>query len=142
MEADERKAVGGSKKPYLWEMDDPYILLAHHIVGYYRPADVCRILTDASYIKNRIIKEVREQDLCGHYVDCIIENVIDDKDRMKLMHQLDQLANWMYSRLDKERLRNNVQAALESAGIDVSSYSTAGKVSSAKTTDCPTRKVV
>lgn len=121
----------GTVKNYIWEMDDPYILLAHHIVGYYRPADVHRILTDSAYIKNCITKEVRGQDLCGHYIDCIIENILDDKDRMKFMHALDQLADFFYSRLNKERLRSEIRAALDEAGIDLD-YSTGGSVSSAK----------
>lgn len=122
----------GPVKKYIWEMDDPYVLLAHHIVGYYRPADVYRVLTESAYIKNCIVKEVRGQDLCGHYVDCIIENILDDKDRMKFMHALDQLADFFYSRLDKERLRNEIRAALDEAGI-ILDYSTGGSVSSANT---------
>lgn len=120
-------------KKYLWEMDDPYVLLAHHIVGYYRPADVYRVLTDNSFIKSCVVKETRELDLGGHYIDCIIEHILEEKDRMKMMHQLDQLATFFFSRLDKERLRNEIRTALDSAGIVLDDYSTAGKVSSDKT---------
>lgn len=120
-------------KKYLWEMDDPYVLLAHHIVGYYRPADVYRVLTDNSFIKACVVKETRELDLGGHYIDCIIEHILEEKDRMKMMHQLDQLATFFFSRLDKERLRNEIRTALDSAGIVLDDYSTAGKVSSDKT---------
>lgn len=104
---------------YLYEYDDPYKLLAHHIAGAYRPADVLRCLTDNSYLKTLVIKEVREQDFKGHFVDCIIENILEDKDRMEYMHKLDELALYYYSRLDKGRLRDEILAVLNAAGIEI-----------------------
>ena len=104
---------------YLYEFDDPYKLLAHHIVGAYRPSDVLRVLTDNSYLKTLIIKEVRNQDLGGHFVDCIIENILEDKDRMEYMHKLDELAMYYYSRLDRGRLRDEVLALLNNAGVEI-----------------------
>lgn len=104
---------------YLYDFDDPYRLLAHHIVGTYRPADVIRTLTDNSYLKTMIIREVREQDFRGHFVDCIIENILEDKDRMEYMHKLDELALYYYSRLDKGRLRDEILAVLNNAGIEI-----------------------
>lgn len=104
---------------YLYDYDDPYRLLAYHIVGTYRPADVIRVLTDNSYLKNLISKEVRQQDLGGHFVDCIIENILEDKDRMEYMHALDKLSEYYYSRLDKERLRDEVLAVLNNAGVTI-----------------------
>ena len=104
---------------YLYDYDDPYKLLAHHIVGLYRPADVLRMLTDNAYIKNRIIKEVRDLDLGGAYIDCIIEGVLEEKDRMEYMHELDKLASYYYSKLDKERLRDEILAVLNEAGVSL-----------------------
>lgn len=111
--------MGPIEKKYLYEMDDPYKLLAHHIVGFYRPADVIRILTDSGYIKNRIIKETRDMDLGGPYVDCIIEGILEDKDRMEYMQELDKLALYYYSKLDKERLRDEILAVLNDAGVSL-----------------------
>ena len=102
---------------YLYEYDDPYTLLAHHIVGNYRAADVIRTLTDNAYLRTLIIKEVREQDFCGHFLDCIIENILEEKDRMEYMHKLDELAAYYYSRLDKGRLRDQILAVLNKAGV-------------------------
>lgn len=102
---------------YLYEYDDPYTLLAHYIVGNYRPADVLRTLTDNAYLKTLITKEVREQDFCGHFIDCIIENILEEKDRMEYMHKLDELAAYYYSRLDKGRLRDEILAVLNRAGV-------------------------
>lgn len=104
---------------YLYEYDNPYTILAHHIVSSYRPADVLRCLTDNSYLKTLIIKEVRLQDFCGHFLDCIIENILDDKDRMEYMRKLDELAVYYYSKLDKGRLRDEILAVLNKAGIEV-----------------------
>lgn len=104
---------------YLYEYDDPYKILAHHIVSTYRPADVLRCLTDNAYLKTLVIKEVRLQDFCGHFLDCIIENILDDKERMDYMRKLDELALYYYSKLDRGRLRDQILTVLNSAGIEV-----------------------
>lgn len=104
---------------YLYDFDDPYKILAHHIVSSYRPADVLRCLADNSYLKTLVIKEVRSQDFCGHFLDCIIENILDDKERMDYMRKLDELALYYYSKLDKGRLRDEILAILNSAGVEI-----------------------
>lgn len=104
---------------YLYDFDNPYSLLAHHIVGAYRASDVIRLLTDNSYLKTLITKEVRTQDFRGHFVDCIIENILENKDRMEYMHKLDELAEYYYTKLDKGRLRDEVLKVLNEAGIEI-----------------------
>ena len=116
---------------YLYEYDDPYKILAHAIVGFYRPADVVRMLTDNAFILNCVVKEVRDQDMCGHFVDCIIEDILEKKSRMEYMNHLDKLAKYYYTKLDKERLRKEIRLVLEEVGIEVGDYS-AGSVSSDK----------
>lgn len=111
--------MGTVKKIYLYAYDNPYKILAHHIVGTYRPADVLRCLTDNSYLKTLIIKEVRQQDFGGPFIDCIIESILEEKDRMEWMHQLDEVAIYLYSRLDKGRLKSEISAVLNAAGVDV-----------------------
>lgn len=111
--------MGTLERKYLYEFDDPYKLLAHHIVGTYRPADVIRCLTDNSYLKTLIIKEVRQQDMGGNFIDCIIENILEEKDRMEYMHQLDSLAQYYYSRLDRGRLRDEILIMLNNAGVEI-----------------------
>lgn len=117
---------------YLFEYDNPYKILAHAIVGFYRPADVIRMLTDNAFLLNCIIKEVRGQDMCGMFVDCIIEDILEKKRRMEYMGHLDKLATYYYSQLDKERLRKEIRLALEEIGIEMGDYS-AGSVSSDNT---------
>lgn len=104
---------------YYYEMDDPYKVLAYSVIGYYRPADVIRMLNDDAYLLNCIVKEVRVQDLCGRFVDCIIEDILARKKRMELMRALDQLSEYLYENLDKERLRREIQGALSKMGVDL-----------------------
>lgn len=118
---------------YLYQYDDPYCLLAHAVIGFYRPADVMRMLTDNEYLLNCITKEVRQQDIGGSFLDCIIEDILAKKKRMEYMHELDKLAKYFYTKLDKERLRSEIVGALSEIGIGVEGYSAAGKVSSART---------
>lgn len=119
---------------YLYEFDDPYLILAYHIIGDYRPADILRILVDNAYLKNCVLKEVRLLDIGGFYLDCIIEDILAKKDRMEYMHQLDQIGLYFYSKLDKDRLRNNIVKVLETANIKLpQGYSTGGNVSSHNT---------
>lgn len=115
---------------YLFDYDDPYKILAHHIVGFYRPADVYRIMSDNQYVYTLVQKETRNLDIGGNFLDCIIEGILLDKDRMEYMHELDILAKYMFSKLDKERLREEIKKILSEMGI---SYSSGGNVSSANT---------
>lgn len=104
---------------YVNEYDNPYTILAHHIVGDYRASEVLRCLTDNSFLRTIIIKEVREMDMKGHFVDCIIENILDDKDRMEYMGKLDELAMYYYSKLNKGRLRDEILTVLNDAGVEI-----------------------
>ena len=123
-------------KKYRFGYDDPYKILASVIVGYDSPCDVVRCLYDNSYLLNRIIKETRAQDFSGHFTDCIIEDILENKDRMEYMARLDVLSGYYYSKLDKERLRKEIALLLDEAGINITElencYSTAGNVSEAK----------
>ena len=103
---------------YLYECDDPYGILASYIIAYYRPADVIRMLEDDDFLKVQLIKETRAQDMSGAFTDCIIEDILANKDRMEYMGYLDQLAKYYYSKLDKERLRAEIKTALARCGIE------------------------
>lgn len=104
---------------YFYEADDPYKILAHAIVGFYRPADVIRMLTDNEFLLNCIVKEVRGQDFAGAFLDCIIEDILEHKDRMEYMHQLDALAEYYFKKMDKDRLRAEILQALSEIGIEI-----------------------
>ena len=102
---------------YMYSYDDPYIVLAHLVVGYYRPADVIRILSDDSFLLNIIQKETRQLDIGGWFLDCTVEDILANKNRMKMMHELDKLAQFFFEQLDKERLRSEIRNALAESGI-------------------------
>lgn len=117
---------------YMYDFDDPYKILAHYVVGFCRPADVLRVLTENSYIFTLIQKEVRGLDIGGNFLDCIIEDILADKKRMEYMGHLDALAKYYFDRLDKERLRDEIRSTLSEMKIELP-YSTGGNDLSAKT---------
>lgn len=116
-----------------FDYDDPYKILAHYIVGFYRPADVVRVLSDDGFVATLVQKETRESDIGGHFLDCIIEEIFCGKKRMEYMHQLDALSRYYYSELDLSRLRKEIRLILSEAGIELPDYFAAGNVSLAST---------
>lgn len=105
---------------YQLECDDPYKILADLLIGYDEPSDIVRVMYDDAYILNRLIKETRSQDMRGRFTDCIIEDILERKNRMEYMRKLDQLAEYFFSKLDKARLRNEITNSLKEKGIDIS----------------------
>ena len=98
-------------------MDDPYKILAHLLVGYFRPADVLRMLEDDEFLATLVQKETRQADIGGWFLDCIIEELLSQKKRMEYMRELDKLSKYYFSNLDKARLRKEIRLALSEAGI-------------------------
>lgn len=107
---------------YRFKYDDPYQILAQKLIGYSDPCDIVRIMFDDAYILNILVKETRSQDMCGTFTDCIIESILENKERMKYMAELDKLAKFYYTKLDKERLREEIKQILKEAGIDLSDF--------------------
>lgn len=88
--------------------DDPYAVLAHNIIAHNNTAEIQRILEDNGYIQRLILKETRLQDFCGFFLDCIIQDILDNKRRMDFMHKLDELSEYFYANLDVDRLRSEI----------------------------------
>lgn len=101
----------------MYSYDDPYTVLAHLVVGYYRPADVLRILSDDSFLLSIMQKETRQLDIGGWFLDCTVEDILEKKKRMDMMRELDKLAQFFFEQLDKERLRSEIKNALSESGI-------------------------
>lgn len=97
--------------------DDQYIMLAHHILSVFNPAEVKRMLVDDDFIYRLIIKETRHQDFSGAFLDCIVQSILDDKKRMEMCHELDKLSGYFFSQLDIDRLRNELLNYGEKYGI-------------------------
>lgn len=109
--------MGSISIVYKMPCDDPYVLLASYIIAYYRPSDVLRMLEDDDFIRTQIVKETRGQDMQGGFTDCIVDDLLANKNRMEYMRKLDELADYYYSKLDKERLRKEIRTALGQCGI-------------------------
>lgn len=90
------------------EYDDPYSFLALHLISSSTVAGIQRLLEDDDLIYRMIIKEVRGQDFIGPFMDAIITELLDEKKRMEMCHELDKLALYFYNNLDIKRLRSKI----------------------------------
>ena len=99
------------------KFDDSYKVLAYSIVVNYPPVTVKRMLRDTKFLRREIIREVRGQDFRGYFIDCLFVSICENKDRMKLMRQLDQLGRFMYNNLDLNRFRTEIRNAYDSLGL-------------------------
>lgn len=97
--------------------DDQYVMLAHHILSIFNPAEVRRMLVDDDFIYRLIIKETRHQDFSGAFLDCIVQSILDDKRRMEMCHELDKLSGYFFAQLDLDRLRRDLLYYGELYGI-------------------------
>ena len=90
------------------EYNDAYALLAHYIIAYYSAADIKRVLFSDEFVQKIVIRELREQDLKGPFLDAIIEELITDKKRKELNCKLDMIAEYLFGNLDLDRLRGKI----------------------------------
>lgn len=99
------------------EYDDPYRVLAAHIVSVFSVAGVQRVLDNSSYIKSLIIKDAKQMDINGPFLDCIDQEIVaNDMIRKKNVY-LKKLGEFYYSELDIERLRREIRRFAEELGI-------------------------
>lgn len=91
------------------EYDDPYVMLAHHLLSVLMRSEIVRVLTDNKFVYKLVLKETRLQDFSGAFLDCVIQSLLDDKKRMEFMHELDSLSKYFYKNLDITRLRKEVE---------------------------------
>ncbi len=99
------------------KFDDEYKILAYSIVVNYPPVTVKRLMKDTKFLRREIIREVRSQDFRGYFVDCLFVSICENKNRMGLMRQLDQLGRFFYNNLDRGRMRKEIRNAYESLGL-------------------------
>lgn len=100
-----------------YEYDDPYKLLADYLVVNSGPVDIALMLRDDECILRKVKKEFRNQDFRGPFTDCIITEMYRNKERMELMHALDSVGHYLFSKLDLGRLRGEMLATCEELGI-------------------------
>ena len=105
-------------KPY----DDPYQILAIQLVVDLNLGDICRALYDDDFIERMVQKEARDLDLYGRFLDCIVEEVLVKKERMKMMAELDKLGSWLFKQMDLPRLREQIKKDLDKYSIPWQDY--------------------
>lgn len=92
-------------RPY----DDPYRVLALHIISNYSPRVVKSILTSTSYIRSLILQEAKQMDISGAFLDCIDQEVQSHARLRGKNACLRKLGEFYYSELDVIRLRSEIR---------------------------------
>lgn len=102
-------------RPY----DDPYRVLAAHIVSYWPPSTVRRVMNSSSFVRSIINNETRLMDISGAFLDCIDQEVISRGHIRRKNAYLKKLGEYYYSELDLPRLRNEIRRFAEELGVDI-----------------------
>lgn len=99
--------------------DDPYRVLAAHLVAYWPPSTVRRVLTNNSFVKSIINNEARLMDISGAFLDCIDQEVIANDHLRQKNAYLKKLGEFYYSELDLPRLRTEIRRFADELGVKV-----------------------
>lgn len=102
--------------------DDPYQVLSIQLVVDLNLGDICRTLYDDDFIKRMVQKETRDLDFYGRFLDCIVGEILVQKQRMKMMAELDKLGSWFFEQLDLARLRVQIKKDLDRFDIPWREY--------------------
>lgn len=101
------------------EYDDPYRLLAAHIVSVFSVANIKRVLTNQAYIRSLVVHEAKSMDVSGAFIDCVDQEIIaNDMIRKKNVY-MKKLGEFYFSELDVERLRNEIRRFADEFGIEL-----------------------
>lgn len=87
--------------------DDGYLMLAYYIISHHLPVHVQSALTDDSWLRSRVREDCLNLDLAGPFIDTIVQH-LGAEDRLWLRRRLRALGDDLFSKLDKERLRENI----------------------------------
>ena len=102
---------------YTEAYDDPYLILAYHIVCNNNIPTVKRFLNDYKFVKRVIIRETKELDLCGPFLDCLSVSIREENQKAALASQLESLGGFFYNRLDLNRMRKAIRQACDKLGV-------------------------
>ena len=97
--------------------DDPYRVLATHLVSLYSPRTLQRILSSSSFVKAVVVKEARQLDIGGIFLDCIDQEIIDNDKLRQKNARLKTLGEFYYSQLDLPRLRSEIRKFADELGV-------------------------
>lgn len=101
------------------EYDDPYRLLAAHLVSVYPVALIKRVLTNAAFVKSLMVHEAKQMDIGGAFLDCVDQEIISNDMVRKKNVYLKQLGEFYYSELDLARLRKEIRQFMDELGVSL-----------------------
>lgn len=116
------KILGEKRVSFNKKYDDPYRLLAAHILGYYDLDSVYAIYTNKECVKHLILAEARRLDIAGPFLDCIDQCVIAGDCKRSKNKALNELGEFYYQNLDLARLRKSLVLVANELGIDLANY--------------------
>lgn len=99
--------------------DDPYRVLAAHLVSNYSPISLQRVMTNSSFVKSIIVREAKYMDVGGAFLDCIDQEIISNDRLRKKNTYLKQLGEFYYSELDLPRLRAEIRRFADELGVEL-----------------------
>lgn len=107
-------------KDYKNDYDDPYGFLASGICINFNKSLVKRMLVDKDYIRQVVQAEVRDNiDIPGMFTDCIVTELISDKQKVLYRDALNELGMFFYRQLDINRLRDEIKKFYNEFGIEI-----------------------
>lgn len=107
-------------KDYKNDCDNPYKFLASGIAIKYNINLVKRMLVDKDYIRQIVQAEVRDNiDIPGMFTDCVVTELISEKQKVLYRDALNQLGLFFFHQLDIARLREELRNFYDEFGIDL-----------------------
>lgn len=97
--------------------DDPYIMLSYWLLANLNIGELRRVMVDDDFVYRMILKETRNLDFKGPFLDTIVETILIDKRRMEMCEELDKLSKYFYKNLDLDRLRAELAITIEKFDI-------------------------
>ena len=89
------------------DINDPYKFLALYIVSHYGIKDIQQALSNRDWLRKQMQYDCIHMDLAGPFVDAVMQDLADH-DKIWLRGQLKELGAALFTKLDVERLRNNI----------------------------------
>ena len=108
---------GKSEAEALKDIDDPYQRLAYIIVCRNDIPTINRYLKEYKFVRRTVVREVKELDLNGPFLDCLSVAMNKESDRSEMLRQMGTLGGFFYNKLDLQRLRREIRNACDKLGI-------------------------
>jgi hypothetical protein len=101
-------AHGEFKVEYKKTYDDPYRVLATYLVSVCTPRALSRVMNETAFIKALVLKEARQLEMSGCFLDCIDQEIISNGLLRKKNYHMKKLGEFYFSELDVPRLRREI----------------------------------